>query len=708
MYFNLYRADVIKLTRSMVIKFSDIAKQINDNLKTTGYIVDLANPESWKYYLNLSGIHHETDQKMFIRSSDTLETIEFNKENLKIHLATLREFYPGSLQYNNLVRNYPEQEQLIRGILFPIDITTAIAAADGTILFMDNTLIEGNEDDLKHAIQTWVNLFVFRWYNVSYNLIDDFNLTTFLGNLYSKLPVAIMNLRLKNVNTIKAHSYYVKEYLASNGRLDEFFDYLDLRQRLWLYRNIRYLKRNSGKQYIWDKLVENILTPKGIPLISYSLEQDTKDLLTEHKSRVSLLRHDINFAITQDGQFETQLSEVLGREDPLARENNKVKADAELEITDKMGSDKYSSLPTKVLDSEVMDRSNSSVRTLSSVIMSHWLYLACNNKYRAYVSIPNPRTGEFMILSVKDAFILMIYCYTQSWERPLEFIPQIDAYDVLRDPAPNFAELRGIVDKKIISDDLIVAYQKLVDPLSTYISTEGFYRDCIKIHKNYLKQWEAYSFHEHHVGRSYCEQLVKRHYMNIKCKLTPEPITFFEYFKEASIDVKDLTPLELRQLASDCYGIATGANLVREITLGEVQKELLRLMGRLTSYPLQYLRNVNYTDFHIVGVTSTRVGGVDVSGEGRIRGNFFTTAIKAMDTRAEHDVALKDAVIAPGLEYDYDMEATYKIDPCVNVRDLTTTDIGYNVPLGMFGVRGVSIEVHEDHSPENALNFYED
>lgn len=707
-YFKLYRDDVIKLARSMVIKFSGIATQINTGIIEEGGTVDPLDPTTWKYYLNLSGLAHYTDKPMFVRSSDTLETIEFNKANLRIHLATLREFYPGSLQYNNLVRQYPNQEQLIRGILFPVDLETAIAAEDGTILFLDNTLVEGNEDDLVERIQDWIRVFIFRWYNPSFNLVDDFNLNAFLGNFYSKLPIAIMNLRFRNVNSIKAHSYYVKEYLASNGRLDEFFEYLDLRQRHWLYRNIRYLKRNSGKQITFNKLVDNILTPKGIPLVSYTLEQESKALLTDLNNDVVLIKHDINFSTTAEDSKESTLREVYDREDVLARENFGVKLSAENVLVNQMGSDRYSSLPTKILDSEVMDRSTSSVKSFNNVLLSEWLHLASTDRYRAYVNIPNPRTGEFMILSAKDAFILMIYCYSKSYGLPVINIPEILAYDVLRPKLPTFNELRDKVSKVNVSDDLIIAMQGLVHPAGSHISTEGFYRACSKIHSNYLKQWEAYSFNEFSVTRSYLEQIVKSHYMHVVCKLTPEPISYELYFREASIDVKDLTNLELRQLTVDCFSIATGTDLVRQVTLSEVQRELLRLMGRLSSYPLQYLRNVNYTDFHVLGTVSTRIADFAAAGSMRYIGNYVNTSLQAVGAKSQSEISISEGIITPTFNYDYEMSSKHHIDPCVDITDLTSNTAHYKMSLGNFGLRGVSITVTPPANQSTDLDEYED
>lgn len=704
-YFDIYRNDTMRLARSVVIKFDQAATVLNERLTEEKIVVDDLDPTSWKYYMNMAGEYHSSDSMMQVRSMDTLETIDFTKDNLLLHRATAREYIPGSVYYNNLVRLFPDQVGLINGILYPIDINRAIESEDGTVLYYDPQYVEENEDNFHHEMQDWVTAFYNRWYNGQYNISDDLYFAGFLGSLYTQLPLAIMLIRLRNARTRRAHSFFITEWLGSNSRIDEFMPYLTKGQQLHLYRDINWYERNVGKEDTWQRLVDNILTPRGIPLIWYNIKQNASQMPGELKPTAELIKLDVNFPIVQEGQDKATIGAILEREDPLARDNPLVRFDAENEITDKIISDQFSSLPTKVLDSEVIDRSTSSVRSHMNVLLNHWLDLSARGKYRAYVQIPHPQTGEIMTLSVKDAFIMMLYAYIQVWEWDMDTIPACVAYEVMRDRLPTLDELKTYVSPRVVNDNVLTAIQDRTFPMTSYISTEQFYLDATRCHKSYLRLWELYSFQEHRDGRVMCENAVKAQYMNRTCRLVKEPTKFDDYFLPQGIDIRNLRKTEYEQLVVDCINIATGANLFKVITLGEIQRELLRLMGRLSSYPLQYLRNVAYTNFHVIGMPMVRLGDYRAAMESTFRAVVDEVTVQTYRSKGEHKVKILDKIVMPDVSETADGTLFRKVNPCVNVRDLSLATSKYRVNADV-GVRKITFITDDAPPVDNYLGQY--
>lgn len=706
-YFDIYRNDTIKLIRSVVVKFSPIATQMNHWLgKDLRVLVDEDAPETWKYYMNMAGEYHSTDQMMFVRSADTLETIEFTKENLVYHRATAREYVPGSMMYESLARQYPDQTALINGILYPIDINRAIDARDGQILFYDEALVEPQEDAFLYKLQDWIDVYIIRWWNPNFAITDEMYLPAFWGTMFNSMVSGIMNLRLAVAKTNMANSYHIREYLASHGHLDEYLPYLDTRQRLWLYRNINYIQRNAGKQDTFNRLVKNILTPRGIPLIRYTLEQNTAKMLENHRPSVELVKQDINKHVVVEGANKISIGELLDREELLARDNPIVKYDSELELTEKMSMSAFSNLSTRVLDSEVIDRSNSNVRSLMNVLLNEWLQLASTDRYRAYITLTNPSTGEQMGVSVKDAYIITLYCWMKPRGELSEFIPSCIAYDVLLPKLPSFEELRWMSPKAYVPNKVITAIQDLFEPMTQFISTEHFYKAATVMHSNYLKQWELYSLQETMYGRGYCEQVVKMHYMNRMCKLTEGNVKWDDYFKTLGFDLKDLTNGELDSLCVDTVNIATGANLVRVITIGEIQKELLRMMSGLSSYPLQFLRNVSFTNFNVVGMVMPRISDISADASGNLIVPAVNIGLRGVGALASSRIPITEATVGPGIQWHYDQYGRYTVDCCVDVVEASFRETNYRVPMGDIGIVGFNAVNLINPNPNADLKQY--
>jgi hypothetical protein len=705
-YFEVYRNDTMRLASSIVIKFETCATILNERLKEEGILSDPLDKKSWKYYMNMAGEYHSSDIMMRVRSMDTLELIDFTKENLAIHRATAREYYPGSIYYDNLVRQFPDQSSLINGIIFPIDIDRAIDSNDGEVLYYDPKYIDENEDNLPREIQDWVTVTYNRFYNEQFNLSDDLYFNAILGNLYLQLPMAIMLIRLRNAKTRRAHSFYIREWLASNSRLDEFMPYLDKGQQLHLYRDINWYERNWGKESTWQRLVDKILTPRGIPLVWYNIRQNAKEMPTSIYPTAELVKLDVNFPTVHEGQDKVTVAQIYDREDTLARDNPIVKDEEVVRVTEEIVSGNFSSLPTKVLDSEVIDRSTSSVRSHMNMLLNEWLDLSTSGRYRAYVQIPHPRTGELMTVTVKDAFIMMLYGYFQYWGWDIPNIPIATAFEVQRNPLPTLAELKTYVSTRLVPEGVLTAIQDRIYPMGSYISTEQFYLDATRAHKTYLRLWELYSFQEHKDARAQVQNACMANYMNRRCRFTKETISFDDYFLPQGIDLRGLRQTEYDQLVTDCINIATGSNLFTVITLGEVQRELLRLMKRLSSFPLQYLRNVAYTNFHVIGNIGVRLGDYGATGDNNVRAVVDETTVEEYTTSAINRIKIPDAAVMPMTRLTADGTLFAKIDPMVGILDLTKSRVNIRVKADSVGLRKVQFIVDNSKPVDNYLGEY--
>jgi len=706
-YFRLYRDEIIDFARTLVVKCTGSAETLNRELSAIGVEVKESQPETWKYYLNLAGEYHNTDIPMTVRSIDTLEEIAFTKDNLRIHRATFREYQFGTRYYMELTRRYPNQVALINGILSPVDIAKAIDADDGELLYYDPTFLEPNETNVIPRLQQWLYAYFARWYNIQYALTDDLYIPSFLGVMYVNLPYVVQLIRLRNAKTPQAHSFHVREYLASNGRLDQYLPFLNKFQQLYLYRNLRYINRNVGKQEIFDNLVENILTKRGLPLAAYKFQHNTEEMPDSIYPEVELAKYPLNFGYNQSGRDTTSVHTILNRERDIARENAVVQYDAELEITEAVESSQFSSLPTKVLESEVVDRSNSSVRSLGSILLYEWLYLATHNRYNAFVNVPNPGTGQYMSMSVRDAFIVGLWAFNKARGIEFDTIPRVIAYDVLRDPLPSHSELVSIVDRKYVPEGMIQAIRDRITPLGSYITTEKFFNDCANLHREYLKLWELYSFQEQYMNRGMAEQLVRRHFMHIKCNLVDEVISFEQWFKEKGYGVADLSPLDLEQLYVDCVKTSTGADLVNRMTLSELQKALLGLMRQLSSYSVQYLRNINEEDFWYIGMPVIRLGDIWGEEASRFRTPVSRITANRVGLKTQTHLDTDQIINEPSLSWDAHIEPHYHVDPTVGMW-LKQTELGrVKLNVANVGVRAMSFVVDHDDPDTNDLGHYQ-
>lgn len=399
-----YISDCIRLAKSLIIKHDETVDLMNMHVQEiTGQPIS-SDPLEWKYYLNINGSAYSgIDVPMYVRSLDNHESIEFSKLLLARHLNTAKGYEIGTARHKRLVLQYPMQTSLIRGILSPIDPIEALRAKDGDILHYDKSLVDPQERTLINSIGAAIKRFRSRWNNTAYYLTDPLYPAQQYGLLLDKVILTIFTERWKRCDTDEAHTFHIKQKLGSHGLLDRFIDDLSLEQQLYLYRNIRYLKKHSGHTSVFLELIENLATASNIPVHTY---------IYRHTS--SLIGQEV-----VDGFSK----EPINR---LAKKSNKVLShyDLDREVkgiapgnTDRLVMDQReafrgqvsTSSPTKVIELTSPLRRTLTGFSLIDMSIAQWHYMAATGRYLAIVSILDPVTLQEHTLSVSQAHIVSLY-----------------------------------------------------------------------------------------------------------------------------------------------------------------------------------------------------------------------------------------------------------------------------------------------------------
>lgn len=599
-YYRLYILSIIKLVATLVIKSKYTATAINARLTSLGHSVDPDDPYSWKYYKNLAGEYHSTNQMMVITSLDTLEQIEFTKANLLIHRATRREYTYGNRYYNDLRAAYPDQEMLINGIINPIDIEASISADDHTILSYDKSLVEPQEQQLFSDLQRYVKLYFNRYDNTDYGLFEPYYYPMLISGLYSKIVLEVMNSRKRVRKTEQAHTYHIRQYLLShNNAVGLEFDYMSMKQKLFLYRNILYLNRNLGREETFEWITQKVLTDRGFSLAGYNVGHSYENLETDLKPIVQFDRFTLNGIAAATGAEQKTVGELLDLEIPVARDNLLERNDVETKATQAMQVSLWNQLPTKVLESNVIDRGDAEPFTLSSVLLNHWIYLSHYKRYTSVVTFTNPSNGDVYRLNVKNAFIFYLYAYNKANDIELTHVPVIGANRVRRIPLPTLKELQDLTDRKVVPNYYLRYILDTQVPMSKYISTEAFFEMCRDVHGVMLSHRNMRHYAWDYRTEGQLHRVIDRCYMDIRIDLADNK-PYDVWLNEVGIDTSAMGRLEYAQMATDILKSATGADVFNVASVKEIHAAMLRIMRELSSYSVQYIGVINDSPIKII------------------------------------------------------------------------------------------------------------
>lgn len=639
--FKVYLDKCIALIHTMVIKSDKQAQDMNAlvALRTRTTFKD-TNRHKWIYYLHVSGEYHETDKPMYIISMDTMERILFNKENLKRHRATRKEYSYGGHKYEELVAMYPENELLIKGILNPVDIDKAIEAEDGTILSYDSRYVEINEHSLMEELQRYIYHMHERWYQKQYNIDHRHYNLTHWGVVYQKLVSAVMDIRMSKCLTNEAHSYHYRRFLASHGFLDFYLDYLTLKQCLRLYKNIRWVERYVGQKHTQRWLIRNIMTERNLPIAEFNAIQTYEMTSDTARAIPRFEKTSLNGLEMVDHEVETlNLRQLMDKEDPLAPYNLQEREFEEAHARDVFDESLASELKTKVLESKAVDWTDSETVILPNVLMDLWVDLAYRNMYRAYIQVTHPLSGETIPLDAKNALLMLTLAASKIVGTKDDCIPDFTIGMLPRKRMPNRTYLHGLaVEKWRIQPWFLDYLEETFTPVRPVMTTYDFYEQAEAIFKTINQQIETAQQDEDMDATTYKTVMVYNLYRTeVVSFRKPGLMTFKDFLDGISFDIKGFTKDDWTKLATTIYQGMTGLANIKVQTKINIHKAMIALMTKLSSYSVHYIREINEQPIRATHFRALRVGDSNNTSTEHVQemdGNY-TPEILFVDTHSE-------------------------------------------------------------------------
>lgn len=612
-YYNIYINSVLDLAQTIVIKSEESAAAVNNYLKLVygESIVDVNDLSTWKYYQNICGQYHVTDEIITITSLDTLEKITFTIENLKLHRTTSRAYQFGTRHYIELLALHPDKEQIILGVLYPADMNYAISATDGTILTYPKHLIESNELTFIEKLNKAIEVYKIRWHNVQFGVTDVLYSAAHLGLLYLQLIPMILNIRLAACKTNEAHSFHVRQYLASHGMLDVYLNTLTLKQALFFYRNIAYIERNNGKREIFSWLVEHIMTERNLPLSEYIMKHNETDMLNNLYPLITFRKKAVNTVNSYQNKSSFTLEEVLEKERYFTLGNSDYIDNNTPVIKTKFDQSLSSVLATKMLESSVIDYTDAALYPLQTILLNEWLDLSAKNIYNVYISFTDPRTGNKVSLISKDAYIYLMYIFARSIGSDIARIPSFISLRAQRIPLPSAQEVMMVADTKYVdisTAEEILSHQPFIPPDKPIVSVESFYNTAVSIFNATQTQIGIISRQEHLYTRALVYNMVCRLYSDNVVHFDEEGMLFADWLPSKELQDTNYTVNEYQELYKNIFEAATGSVLNTTDTIRNLQKTMIQLLEQLSSYSIQVVSEINNSNIKVLNLTSVRLG----------------------------------------------------------------------------------------------------
>ena len=600
---TLYMESVYDVVLNMVIKSTEAGDMSHQFLLDNVPDYDPDIPESeWIYYKHISGEHIPGyDEPMIITSIDDLTSMEITKNNLVNHPSTKEALIHDKEYFNSILKKHPDKELLLRGMLTDVDKQEAIDAKDGQILYWPSHLVEEGEIRLRLLLQDWIFKFKHRWNNPSFMHTDDYYPLAHTSILSMALVPAILNIRFTLANQYDAHTFHIRQHLSSIGLIDRYIEYLSPSQTLFLYNNLRYLKKYAGHESTFRFIVTNLLGDANIPIDGFNIRLTHRE--NEGWYDPTFYREPIDGTVRSLGVSELTLPQYRVKEIDVLSKNIDSEYDLEVDIIE---AHRHSTEVTKLIESYTVDYTNSESLTKYETSFNHWGMAALSDRYTGYVQLNRTATEKLVLLSTKDAFVYWMLLNYHARGIKMTVIPDtvtIPSVQVLESVDPS-----DWVSDTVTVDDFDYINQRLV-PLQSHRTVRTFKKEAELIFKYHNELYNYAHFQENPRRRLDLIRIIDTCYKYVRTEV-PEagkPV-------EEWLDDRGLTNLpdvdRSTVIMNEMVKGFTGLDPEKEISLKNVQLAVIGALEQLSSYSLSITKVINDKPLSMMAYQQTRIIGV--------------------------------------------------------------------------------------------------
>lgn len=584
----------VELAESCVIKFNCLAEELNAQI--ANYVTVNADPVTWKYYLNLAGEYHDLDIPLYITSFDDGTEILFSKPVLESHPFTKRRYGYGTTDYYELIKHNPRHETIIKGIVLGIDLADVLNAPDHSIVGYDSTKLEAHEYGLITYCNQWLSRARSRWYTPAYPLIDGYYNIGYTTLIQLHLSHIILSRRESRQGTREVHSFYIRQRLLSNGLPRRIVDLLPFEASLFLYRNIRYIRKYQSSDQMHQWITDKLLHSYGIYVADLFLAEGDRYEPNDGQMKATIVQKPrvtvpVNPMVESLESFESRTRVRLAKKDNPLEFNTKPLFDYSL----------TNQLRTKMV--YIDDRVAASRLGIShqQFILDQWVTAAIDGDYQYDIRILLPKSNDTITVTPLDAFTLWVYVYYRSigkrFMRTPAWLCRYATNHSTHDPAV------VLFNSVLPSIDIALRDKMIADyPFKlTFLNTDQFSTYADSRYVAYVSQLAfAQMQTDPHLG-FYWTGVANYPYGERAISLANND--FFEtWVARLNVDLEDLSQDDYRQLADEIYRQATGFEPDRDELEHFIKRSLVDATTLHWGYTVRPLLN-DYSKPWLVGTT---------------------------------------------------------------------------------------------------------